>query len=73
MRSKQINVVYFPRALSNQINLEFVDAVAEKNVALTIENIRKMSPILKELEDNNEIDIVGAMYDINTGAVDFFE
>ncbi|MBG44463.1 MAG: carbonic anhydrase [Aequorivita sp.] len=57
----------------NSNNLEFVDAVAEKNVALTIENIRKMSPILKELEDNNEIDIVGAMYDINTGAVDFFE
>ena len=32
----------------NSNNLEFVDAVAEKNVALTIENIRKMSPILKE-------------------------
>ena len=32
-----------------------------------------MSPILKEMEDNNEIDIVGAMYDINTGAVSFFE
>ncbi len=57
----------------NSKNLEFVDAVAEKNVALTIDNIRKLSPILKEMEDNNEIDIVGAMYDINTGAVDFFE
>ena len=57
----------------NSKNLEFVDAVAEKNVALTIDNIRKLSPILKEMEDNNEIDIVGAMYDIDTGAVDFFE
>lgn len=57
----------------NSKNLDFVDAVAEKNVTLTVDNIRNMSPILKEMEDNNEIDIVGAMYDINTGAVSFFE
>ena len=57
----------------NSKNLDFVDAVAEKNVTLTIDNIRNMSPILKEMEDNNEINIVGAMYDINTGAVSFFE
>ncbi|MFG6685077.1 carbonic anhydrase family protein [Mariniflexile sp. HNIBRBA6329] len=57
----------------NSKNLEFVDNVAEKNVRIAIENIRKQSPILKEMEDNNEIDIVGAMYDINTGAVTFFE
>lgn len=59
--------------LRNSKNLEFVDAVAEKNVNLTIDKIRIQSPILKEMEDNNEIDIVGAMYDINTGAVSFFE
>lgn len=59
--------------LRNSKNLEFVDQVAKKNVLLTIENIRKQSPILKEMEDNNEIDIVGAMYDINTGAVTFYE
>ncbi|MBP0904739.1 carbonic anhydrase family protein [Mariniflexile gromovii] len=57
----------------NSKNLEFVDNVAEKNVHIAIENIRMQSPILKEMEDNNEIDIVGAMYDINTGAVAFFE
>ncbi|MCK7589326.1 carbonic anhydrase family protein [Subsaxibacter sp. CAU 1640] len=59
--------------LRNSKNLEFVDNVAKVNVSLAIENIRKQSPILKEMEDKNEIDIVGAMYDINTGAVDFFE
>lgn len=59
--------------LRNSKNLDFVDAVSEKNVRLAIEKIRSMSPILKEMEDNNEIDIVGAMYDINTGAVSFFE
>lgn len=59
--------------LRNSKNLDFVDNVAEKNVYLAKENIRKNSPVLKEMEDNNEIDIVGAMYDINTGEVRFFE
>ncbi|AXP80895.1 Carbonic anhydrase 2 [Mariniflexile rhizosphaerae] len=61
------------KSLRNSKNLDFVDRVAEKNVSIAIENIRKQSPILKEMEDNNEIDIVGAMYDINTGEVAFFE
>ena len=60
-------------SLRNSKNTEFVDNVAKKNVYLAIENIRKQSPILKEMEDNNEIDIVGAMYDIKTGEVIFFE
>ncbi|MCB0471405.1 MAG: carbonic anhydrase, partial [Flavobacteriaceae bacterium] len=70
-----VNAVTEPAdaSLRNSKNLEFVDAVAEKNVFLTIENIRKQSPILQEMENQNEIDIVGGMYDINTGAVTFFE
>lgn len=61
------------KSLRNSKNLDFVDNVAAKNVSIAIENIRKQSPVLKEMEDKNEIDIVGAMYDINTGAVTFFE
>jgi len=70
-----VNAVAEPKeaSLRNSKNLEFVDHVAEKNVFLTMENIRKQSPILKEMEDKNEIDIVGGMYDINTGAVTFYE
>jgi carbonic anhydrase len=70
-----VNAVSEPTdsSLRNSKNSEFVDSVAEKNVLLSIENIRKYSPILKEMEDNNEIDIVGGMYDINTGAVTFYE
>ncbi len=60
-------------SLRNSKNLDFVDNVAEKNVRLTIENIRKQSPILKDLENTNDIDIVGAMYDVNSGEVSFFE
>lgn len=70
-----VNAVSEPTdpSLRNSKNTEFVDNVAEKNVLLTIDKIRQMSPILKEMEDHNEIDIVGGMYDINTGAVTFFE
>ena len=57
----------------NSSNVEFVDAVSEKNVALTIDNILKNSPVLAEMHNNGEIKIVGAMYDINTGKVNFFD
>ncbi len=58
--------------LRNSKNLEFVDAVSETNVHMAIANIRTKSPILKEMEDNDEIQIYGGMYDVNSGAVDFF-
>ncbi|NKI31390.1 carbonic anhydrase family protein [Croceivirga thetidis] len=50
-------------------NATFVNAVAEKNVLMTIENIRNQSPVLKDMEDAREIKIVGAMYDIADGKV----
>ncbi|QEG35434.1 carbonic anhydrase family protein [Bythopirellula goksoeyrii] len=54
-------------------NEELVDMVAEKNVRMTVENIRRHSPILKEMEANGEIKIVGGMYDMNSGEVHFFD
>lgn len=55
----------------NSSNLNFVNRVAEANVELTIEAIRKQSPVLKEMEENGEIEITGAMYDVKTGSVNF--
>jgi carbonic anhydrase len=52
-------------------NAAFVDAAAHSNVKLTIETIRQKSPVLKEMELKGEIKIVGAMYDIETGKVEF--
>ena len=52
-------------------NLNFVNRVSEANVNLTIEAIRKHSPVLKDMEDNGEIEITGAMYDVKTGSVNF--
>ena len=53
-------------------NSAFVDAVAHKNVELTIANIRTGSPVLAELESKGAIRMAGAMYNLETGVVDFF-
>ena len=55
----------------NAKNEEFVHMVCESNVINTINQIRLNSPILKEMEDNNEIKIVGAVYDMDNGKVSF--
>ncbi len=55
----------------NSGNIEFVNNVASKNVELTIENITSQSAVLKEMADNGEITIVGAMYDVKTGLITF--
>ena len=52
---------------------EFVERVAEENVRLTVEAIRAQSPLLKEMEDRGEIKIVGAMYDVKTGKVAWYD
>jgi carbonic anhydrase len=53
-------------------NYEFVDAVARTNVALTMADIRSRSGVLRELEEEGAIAIAGSMYDLQSGAVDFF-
>jgi carbonic anhydrase len=54
-------------------NASYVEAVARTNVVLGVAEIRRRSPILEELEKKGNIKIVGAMYDLSTGAVDFVE
>jgi len=57
----------------NSGNIEFVNNVAEKNVYMTIANIRAQSPVLEEMEKQGDIKIIGAMYDIKDGSVTFYE
>lgn len=54
-------------------NIDFVDRVAESNVHMTMDNIRKLSPVLNQMEEEGEIVIAGAMYDISSGKVHFME
>ena len=53
----------------NSKNHEFVEEVAEINVSDGIKTIREKSPILRELENQGKIKIVGAFYDTNDGKV----
>lgn len=55
----------------NSGNIDFVNRVAQKNVELTIAAIKKDSPVLNEMFEKGEIDIVGAMYDVSSGRVTF--
>jgi carbonic anhydrase len=54
-------------------NPEFVDIVIRENIKITVENIRKQSIVLNEMEKNGEIKILGAYYDMDNGEVTFFE
>jgi carbonic anhydrase len=53
-------------------NYAFVDAVARKNVELAMADIRKRSAVLAELESAKTVKIVGSMYNLETGVVEFF-
>jgi carbonic anhydrase len=57
----------------NGSNAEFVKNVTALNVKLTIDRIRKESPVVVELEKEGKIKIVGAMYEVETGKVTFHE
>lgn len=60
------------KKLSNKTQVDVdVDQVAEMNVKMTIEQIKRRSPILRELFEKNQIGIAGAMYDVSTGKVSF--
>ncbi len=57
----------------NGSNSVFVDKVAEQNVFCTIERIRQESTLICELEKVGKIKIVGGLYDVETGKVNFYE
>lgn len=54
-------------------NQTFVHDVSLSNVKNTIQKIRQDSPILNEMEQNGEIKIVGALYDMDNGEVSFID
>jgi carbonic anhydrase len=65
---KEVEMNYDDRTSKNT---EFVQAVADKNVEMTVQAIKDNSEVLNEMVNNKEILIVGAMYDVATGAVTF--
>jgi MFS superfamily sulfate permease-like transporter len=53
-------------------NTYLIEKVAELNVHLVVQQIKQRSVVLSELLQNGKIGIVGGMYDIETGKVEFY-
>lgn len=60
-------------SIRNSSNTEFVNDVSTKNVELTIDYILENSPVLKEMQSEGSIKVIGAMYDITSGKVTFYD
>jgi carbonic anhydrase len=50
-----------------------VDAAVLANVALTATQLRESKPILAEMVEKGEVKVVGARYDLDTGAVELIK
>jgi carbonic anhydrase len=59
------------KAKKSSKNKEYVDFVAINNVKTTIKEIKTLSPILKAMEKQGQIKIIGAYYNLHTGEVEF--
>jgi len=55
----------------NSSNAAFVENVAHLNVKLTLGHILERSPILNAMNEAGDIAIVGGMYNVDTGGVEF--
>ncbi|MGF2411623.1 carbonic anhydrase family protein [Ferruginibacter sp.] len=75
--SKLQPAVYSERETSdigkrNSKNGTFVENVSAINVRRSVKNIIERSFILEQMVENGEIGVVGAMYNIETGVVEFY-
>ena len=57
----------------NSKNSEFVENVAEINVKRSVKNIIERSFVLEQMLEEGQIGIVGAMHDIESGKVIFYD
>lgn len=69
-----VNAVQSPsdESMRNSKNLDFVNSVAAQNVKLSIQRILDESVVLADMAKKGEIKIVGGMYDISSGKVEFY-
>ena len=51
---------------------KFIEEVAELNVHHVLQQIREQSPVLRELIDSGNVGLVGGLYDLDSGKVEFF-
>lgn len=76
--SKLQPAVYQERSVAdptqrNSGNREFVEQVARINVRRSVESIVERSFVLEQMIEEERIGVVGAMHDLETGLVEFFD
>jgi len=54
-------------------NMEFVQKVSDLNVKYQMKEILEKSEIISNLYEKNQISIIGGMYNLENGEVNFFE
>jgi carbonic anhydrase len=54
-------------------NADFVENVAEINVRKCAKEVLGRSEIIKDLVEKGKVGIIGAMYDVTSGKVQFYE
>ena len=54
-------------------NAAYVQAVAVENVEMTVLNMVQRSPVMRGLVEEGKLVVVGAMHNVDTGEVEFFE
>lgn len=54
-------------------NADFVHRVSEANVRMTMDDIRRRSEVIRKLEAEGKIAIVGALYDMDSGRVEILD
>ncbi|WP_317047741.1 carbonic anhydrase family protein [Pleomorphovibrio marinus] len=54
-------------------NPEFVEKVSKLNVQHAIDEIRNKSTIISEIEKNGGVLVIGGMYNVGTGKVEFYD
>jgi carbonic anhydrase len=73
IRPAMVHITGFSGDSATSNNPAYVEAVAKANVLRTIDNIRTHSPILKDMEAQGLIKIIGAEYHMETGLVEFLQ
>ena len=68
--------VYFERTVTENrtsTNADFVDRVAQIQVRRAVEGVIERSMVLRDMIEQGEIGLIGGIYDVATGAVQFFD
>lgn len=68
--------VYFERTVTENrtsTNPDFVDRVAQIQVRRAVEGVIERSMVLREMIEQREIGLIGGIYDVSTGAVQFLD